>query len=102
MKSLEKYIALFRIRDPELPFLSRDPGWVKIRIRIRDEKNLGPGWKEFGSGIRDGKNSDPGWKEFGSGIRDGKKFGSGIRDKHPGSATLVESCMVSCRDRNVE
>jgi hypothetical protein len=24
-----------------------------------------------------------------SGIRDGKKSGSGIRDKHPGSATLV-------------
>jgi hypothetical protein len=32
-----------------------------------------------GSGIRDGKNSDPVWK----------KFGSGIRDKHPGSATLL-------------
>jgi hypothetical protein len=28
--------------------------------------------------IRDGNNSDPGWK----------KVGSGIRDKHPGSATL--------------
>jgi hypothetical protein len=26
-----------------------------------------------------------------SGIRDGKKSGSGIRDKHPGSATLLES-----------
>jgi hypothetical protein len=26
---------------------------------------------------------------FGSGIRDGKKSGSGIRDKHPGYATLV-------------
>jgi hypothetical protein len=25
---------------------------------------------------------------FGSGIRDGGKSGSGIRDKHPGSATL--------------
>jgi hypothetical protein len=25
---------------------------------------------------------------FGSGIRDGKKSESGIRDKHPGSATL--------------
>jgi hypothetical protein len=33
---------------------------------------------------------DPGWRQFGSGIRDGKKsdLGSGIRDKHPGSATL--------------
>jgi hypothetical protein len=29
--------------------------------------------------IRDGDSSDPGWK----------KVGSGIRDKHPGSATLV-------------
>jgi hypothetical protein len=29
--------------------------------------------------IQDGNNSDPGWK----------KFGSGIRDKHPGSATLI-------------
>jgi hypothetical protein len=28
---------------------------------------------------------DPGWRQFGSGIR---KVGSGIRDKHPGSATL--------------
>jgi hypothetical protein len=31
-----------------------------------------------GSRIRDGKNLDPGWK----------KFGSRIRDKHPGSAKL--------------
>jgi hypothetical protein len=29
--------------------------------------------------IRDGDSSDPGWKEV----------GSGIRDKHPGSATLI-------------
>jgi hypothetical protein len=29
-------------------------------------------------GSGNGKNSDPGWK----------KFGTGIRDKHPGSATL--------------
>jgi hypothetical protein len=32
---------------------------------------------------------DPEWKQFGYGILDGKKFGSGIRDKHPGSATLT-------------
>jgi hypothetical protein len=32
---------------------------------------------------------DPGWRQFGSGIRDGKKSEPpGIRDKHPGSATL--------------
>ncbi len=30
--------------------------------------------------IRDGDSSDPGWK----------KVGSGIRDKHPESATLLE------------
>jgi hypothetical protein len=34
-----------------------------------------PGWPKLGSGIRDGKNSDP---------------GSGIRNKHPASATLQE------------
>jgi hypothetical protein len=34
--------------------------------------------------IRDGKNSDPGWKNF----------GSGMRDKHPGSATLTFKCIV--------
>jgi hypothetical protein len=33
--------------------------------------------------------ADPGWKIFLSEIRDGKKFGSGILDKHPVSATLV-------------
>jgi hypothetical protein len=40
----------------------------------------------FGSGIR-----DPGSeiRDPRSGFRDGKKSGSGIRDKHPGSATLV-------------
>jgi hypothetical protein len=35
--------------------------------------------------IRDGKNLDPGWK----------KFGSRIRDKHPGSATLVSTTIAS-------
>jgi hypothetical protein len=37
-----------------------------------------------GSGIRDGDSSDPGWK----------KVGSGIRDKHPGSATLKELFLI--------
>jgi hypothetical protein len=41
------------------------------------------GWKIFGSGIGDGKNSDPGFEMA--------KFGSRIRDKHPGSETLVYS-----------
>jgi hypothetical protein len=55
----------------------RDPGWVKNRIRIRDDQPGSyfrelrnqffgllfygdPGWKKFGYGIRDGKHSDPG------------------------------------------
>jgi hypothetical protein len=44
-----------------------------------------------GSRIWDGKNSDPGGKEFGSGM---EKFGSGIGDKHPGSATLTVGVIV--------
>jgi hypothetical protein len=54
-----------------------DPGWVKRRIR--DEQ---PGSHFLGLKIWDPgrKNSDPGWK----------KIGSRIRDKHPGSATLVK------------
>jgi hypothetical protein len=44
--------------------------YLNSLMRIRD-----PGWKQFGSGIRDGKKSDP---------------GSGIRDKHPGSPTLLK------------
>jgi hypothetical protein len=52
-------------------------------MRILDGKNLDPG-----SGIRDGKYSDlgigdPGWQ----------KFGSGFRDKHPGSAKLMEGML---------
>jgi hypothetical protein len=54
-------------------------------MRIRDGKNSDPR-----SGIRDGKMRirDPGWKKIR--IRDPgwKKLGSGLWDKHPGSATL--------------
>jgi hypothetical protein len=32
-----------------------------------------------------------------SGIRDGKKPGSGIRDKHPGSATLLFSMVYEIK-----
>ncbi len=45
--------------------------YLNSLMRIRD-----PGWKQFGPGIR-----DPGWKKVDP--------GSGLRDKHPGSATLV-------------
>jgi hypothetical protein len=53
-------------------------------VKILKFFDADPGWKKFGSGmetirIRDGNNSDPGWK----------KVVSGIRDKHPGSATLL-------------
>jgi hypothetical protein len=42
-----------------------DPGWIKIRIRIRDEEPVSY-FRELrdnflGSGIREGKNSDPGF-----------------------------------------
>ncbi len=58
-----------------------DPGWTTRIIFPR-------AWKPFfwakilkffdGSGMEKNRIRDPGWK----------KFGSGIRDKHPGSATL--------------
>jgi hypothetical protein len=40
--------------------------------------------------------ADPGWRQFESGIQDpgSEMEGSGIRDKHPGSATLV-GCRVT-------
>jgi hypothetical protein len=47
-----------------------------------------------GSGIRDGDSSDPGWEKVGSGIRDkhpGSATLSGIRNKHPGSYCISES-----------
>jgi hypothetical protein len=78
-----------------------DPGWLKERIRIRDEqpesyfrelKNHFLGLKYLNSlmRIRDGKNSDPGFRMEKIRIRDPgwKKLGFGIQDKHPGSATL--------------
>jgi hypothetical protein len=75
-----------------------DPGWekVSIRIRVRDEQPgsyflelrnhflLFLGLKNLNSFMRI---RDPGWRQFGSGIRIEK---SRIRDKHPGSATLVK------------
>ncbi len=57
-----------------LKFFDADPGSGMETVRIRDGDSSDPGWRQFGSGIRDGKKSDP---------------GSGIRDKHPGSATLL-------------
>jgi hypothetical protein len=80
----------------------RDPGWEKVSIRIRDPgsgmnnpdhiflelrnhfyaffgvKKLKFFDEDPGSGMETVRIRDPGWK----------KVGSGIRDKHPGSATL--------------
>jgi hypothetical protein len=59
----------------------RDPGWVKVKIRIRDEQ-LGSYFLELGNNflgvyILKFFEEDPGWKKFGSGIRDGKKSDPG-------------------------
>ncbi len=71
----------------------RDPGWEKVSIRIRDEQ---PGsyclelrnhfFAVFGVKILKFFDEDPGWRQFGSGMENSR-----IRDKHPGSATLVVS-----------
>jgi hypothetical protein len=86
----------------------RDPGWEKVSIRIRDpgsgmnnpdhiflelRNHFFAFFRELkylnslmrirdpGSGMETVRIRDPGWK----------KVGSGIRDKHPGSATLISS-----------
>ncbi len=64
-----------------MPFLPLDPGWVKMKIRIRD-KHPGSFFFEdpnLGSGIR-----DPG--SFWPWIRNGNIW---IQDKHPRSGTLI-------------
>ncbi len=64
----------------------QDPEWVKNQDPGSGINNTYPYFRE----IRKYLNSlvrimYPGWQIFGSGMQ---KFGSGIRDKHPGSATL--------------
>ena len=108
--SLWMSVLRIRIRDPGLgAFLTpgsgiRDPGWEKVSIGIRDPGSgmnnpdhiflelrnhffafFGVKILKFfdedpGSGMETVRIRDPGWK----------KVGSGIRDKHPGSATLVK------------
>jgi hypothetical protein len=65
-----------------VPFWPRDQRWVKNKIRIRDEQP--------GSYFRERIKKFFGLKylNYFMRIRDGKKFGSGIRDKHPRSTTL--------------
>ncbi len=65
----------------------RYPGWVKIKIRIRDE-NPRSYFRELGNNFL-GKKYFILWCGSGSGIRNLVDFGSGIRDKHPGSAALI-------------
>jgi hypothetical protein len=93
---------LIQIRDPGYEirrlFDPRiwDPGWVKNQDSDWGSKMNNPDhisesletifWvKIFLMRFKDGKNSDPGRK----------KFGSGIRDKHPGSSTLSISSPLS-------
>jgi hypothetical protein len=102
---MSKHIFLtvlrIRVRDPGSgAFLTPGSGmgWEKVSIRIRDEQPgsyflelrnhffafFGVKMLKFfdedpGSGLETVRIRDPGWK----------KVGSGIRDKHPGSATLL-------------
>jgi hypothetical protein len=57
-----------------------------MRIRARDRDSSDPG-----SGMEKSRIRDPGWK----------KVGSGIRDKHPGSATLVPVLLLSLKSSAV-
>jgi hypothetical protein len=65
------------ILDPPF-FLEKQFFCVKILIFF--DADPGSGMEKFRSGIRDGE-------KIGSGFRDGK---SRIRDKHPGSAILLQ------------
>jgi hypothetical protein len=89
--------AFFSVADPGSgAFLTPGSGMgKKIRIRIWDEQSESyfrelrnnfcvKHFKDISSFMRI---RDPGWKKFVSEIRDGK-IPTGIRDKHPGSATL--------------
>jgi hypothetical protein len=57
------------LRNHFFPFFGVNLKYLNSLMRIRDP----------GSGMETVRIRDPGWK----------KVGSGIRDKHPGSATLV-------------
>jgi hypothetical protein len=69
-------VAVLRIRilDPGLVTKSGSRYFLELRNHFFGVKYLNSFMR-----IRDGKNSDPGWR----------KVGSGIRYKHPGSATQV-------------
>jgi hypothetical protein len=89
------FFSVLRIRDP-VPFCPLDPGLGM------DKKNQDPDhisesvetifWVKilkFLDADADPDSRSGNLFEPGSGIRVGKKFGSGIRDKHSGSATLL-------------
>ncbi len=64
----------YSLADPDpVPILPLDPGWVK-----KQDPDLGSE-----SGMEIIRIRDPGWKKFG-----------GIRDKHPGSATLIKTLFL--------
>jgi hypothetical protein len=65
----------------------RDPGSGMINpdhISVSLETIFGVKKLKFLMRIRDAKRLDPEWK----------KFGSGIRNKYPGSSTLVKKCIL--------
>jgi hypothetical protein len=94
-------VLRIRIRDP-VPFLPLDPGWVESQHPDPGSGMNNPDhiclsletiflvffWVKIlkffdadpGSGMETVRIRDAGWK----------KVGSGIRDKHPGSATLLK------------
>ncbi len=70
-----------------VPFWLQDPKWVKNQDLDHISKSLETiFWVKILKFFEEIRESfDPGW----CGIRDRKEFGSGIRDKHPGSGTLL-------------
>jgi hypothetical protein len=84
-----------RIQTPDSRI--RDGEKIQIRIRMNIRDHISESLETiFCVKIHIFFDADPGSGIFltldpGSGNRDGKKFGPGIRDKHPGSATLQQT-----------
>ncbi len=83
-----------------MPFLPLDPGWVKSQDPdpgLKTQIIFQRAWKLF-SWVKIFKffDANPGWKKFGPEIWDPgwKKLGSGIRNKPPGSVTLLRAPLV--------
>jgi hypothetical protein len=86
-----KVISWIRIRD-QVPFYPLDPGWVKSKNRVRDEHPRSESLETFLVKIHKFFNADADPGIFLTPDPGLEKFGSGIRVKHPGSATLASIC----------